>query len=65
MSVSSSAPVSILADQFQTKSAIAAEVTKQNAQAERNVANIIEESAQNQKRSAKAAGVGTVVDRSA
>ena len=67
MSVSSSAPVSILQDQFQTKSAIAANITKQNAQAEQNVANIVEESAQNLKQlgSSKAPGVGGVVDRRA
>ncbi len=67
MSISSSTPVSILQDQFQTKSAIAAKITKQNAQAERNVANIVEASAQNLKNigSSKAPGVGGVVDRRA
>ena len=65
MGIASTAPVSVLADQFQTKSAITAEITKQNAQAERNVANIVEASAQNLKRvSPTGPGVGGNIDRS-
>ncbi len=67
MSISSSAPVSVLSDQLQTKTTLAATFTKQNAQNERSVANIVEASAQNLKQigSSKGPGVGSVVDRRA
>ena len=65
MSVSNSAPLSVLANQAQVRTTIAAEVIKQNANSERAVANLVEESAQNLKKvsSNTGPGVGGRIDK--
>lgn len=66
MLASSSAAASYVGQQAQTKTALASEFVKQNAQAEASVANLVEESSQNlqQVSSSTAPGTGQNVDRS-